>query len=91
MEQPIINLSSKYIGDENEIKRQEELRNKKTKWITESGFNTNTAGKGNMMGHKEKYSDNYYVTVDASGKSARDFRFREQEKEKILFGHFQPN
>lgn len=88
IDQPSVNLSSKYIGDQMEIWRQEELLNKKTKWMTRRGFNTNTDGKGNMMGHKERYQDNYYVTVDASGKA---WEPRTESKEKHLFGKFSLN
>ena len=88
MEQPSVNLASKYVGDQLEMLRQEELQNKKTKWMTRRGFNTNTAGRGNMMGHKEKYTDNYYVTVDAAGEPARELKIRAGDKEKFLFGQF---
>ena len=88
MDQPSVNLASKYIGDRAETQRQEELQNKKTKWMTRRGFNTNTAGRGNMMGHNEKYSDNYYVTVDPSSKPAREQMIRQDDKDQFLFGKF---
>lgn len=34
--------------------------------MTKRGFDLNTGGVGNQMGHNEKYTDNYYVTLDAS-------------------------
>lgn len=72
--------------------RLEELVSKK-KWITAQGFNTNTGGRGNMMGHHEKYSDHHYVATEASSSQAKKAKNilipRDEDKEQFLFGAFQ--
>lgn len=57
--------------------------------MTKRGFDLNTGGVGNQMGHNEKYTDNYYVTLDASANNnpAKN-PIRQEQKEKFTFGRF---
>ena len=76
-------MDAPYLGGIEQQIRQREIESK-NKWLTSTGFKLNLTSNAGM---NEKFTDTHYVTADPSEPPA-NFKFRNDNKETFLYGHF---
>ena len=63
LEQPCINIASKYVGSEHEVYRLQDIENKK-KWISKKDFQTHAGT--SIQNVNDNFKESHYVTADPS-------------------------